>query len=116
MQIRADQLEQMDQARKDESFRRLVADLRQSAPQATSHLTDEALLTIIEQAVENAHGYGVQSSEATTAFVKIAVFAGISFDKDPAVQNYLRTPELDPDYKVILLAELASKKMKDNLR
>ena len=73
-------------------------------------------MDIIEQAVEKAQGYGIQSGEATTTFVKIAVFAGISFDKDPAIQQYLQAPELDPDYKVTLLAELTSKKMKENLQ
>jgi hypothetical protein len=112
MQIRTSQVTQLDRAKKIESFRRLLAELRHSAPQATSHLDDESLLTIIEQATAKARKYGVQSSEATTAFVKIAVFVGPSFDKDAAVKQFLEAPELDPDYKVTLLAELVSEKLK----
>ena len=115
MQIRNEQTEQIRLGRREESFRRLLAELRQSAPLATSHLDDANLLDIIEQAAEKAREYGVKSSKATTAFVKIAVFAGISFDQDPAVQQYLQAPELDPDYKVTLLAELASQKIKKSV-
>lgn len=115
MQIRNRQVKQMDQVKKKESFRRLLVELRQSAPRATSHLDDESLLAIIEQAAEKASEHGVKSSSATTAFVKIAVFAGISFDQDPAVRQYLQAPELDPDYKVTLLAELVSEKMKESV-
>jgi|ERR1044072_831612 hypothetical protein len=113
MQIRTNQVEDMSTAKKEESFRRLLVDLRQSSPFATSHLDDASLLTIIEQATAKAHAYGITSNKATTDFVKMAVFAGISFDEDPAVQQFLRTPDLDPDYKVTLLAELAAQKLND---
>ncbi len=115
MQIRTNQVEDMSQAKKHESFRRLLADLRQSSPIATSHLDDASLLTIIEQATEKAHTYGITSNKATTDFVKMAVFAGISFDEEPAIHQFLRTPDLDPDYKVTLLAELAAKKLNDEV-
>lgn len=115
MRIRTNQVEEMGRGKKDESFRRLLAELRQSSPFATSHLDDASLLNIIEQATEKAQAYGVTSNKATTDFVKMAVFAGISFDEDPAIQQYLRNPDLDPDYKVSLLAELAAKKLHEEV-
>jgi hypothetical protein len=113
MQIRANQIEEMSQAKREESFRRLLVDLRQSAPSATSQFDDESLLSIIRQACDKAANYGVKSSDATTAFVKMAVFAGINFDDDPTIRQYLRTPDLDPDYKVSLLAELVTQKINE---
>jgi len=89
--------------------------LRQSSPTATSYLSDDKLLAIIDQATKKARRYGVKSSEATTMFVKIAVFFGISFDEHPTIRQYLEAPELDPDYKIKLLAELVAKNVKDSL-
>jgi hypothetical protein len=113
MQIREDQILQMARARRDESYRLMLAELRQTAPGATAHFDDAKLLATIRQAAEKAREYGVTSNRATTDFVKIAVFAGISFDQDPTVQRFLKSPELDPNYKVSLLAELVAKRLNE---
>jgi len=113
MQIRANQVEEMSQAKKEQSFRSLLLDLRESAPLATAQFDDASLLSIIRQASDKASSYGLKSNEATTTFIKIAVFAGIDFDHDPTIGQYLRNPDLDPDYKVNLLAELAAQKMNE---
>jgi len=113
MRIRSDQIEQMRQAKQRESYVRVLADLRETSPQATFHLDDASLLAVIEKAAGKARAYGVTGEKATTAFVKMAVFVGISFDEDPTVRQYLQAPELDPDYKVILLAQLVSSKLRE---
>ena len=113
MEIGKEQIEQMMQLRKKASFQRLLLELRRSSPTAVSHLDDERLLAIIEQAATKAKIYGIKSSGATTQFVKIAVFAGLDFDKEPAIAQYLAAPELDPDYKITLLSELVAKKMQE---
>ena len=113
MQIRPNQVAEMSQAKREQSFRGLLLDLRESAPSATAQFDDESLLSIIRQACDKAATYGVKSNEATTAFIKMAVFAGINFDDDPTIRRYLRTPDLDPDYKVKLLAELVTQKMNE---
>jgi len=115
MKTRKEQVEKMTAAKKQESFRRLAAELRESAPTATSHLDDDGLMEIIKQATDKALAYGVRSSKATTAFVKMAVFAGISFDQDPSVQQFLKSPDLELDYKVTLLAEAAAQKVKNSV-
>lgn len=113
MRIRSNQLVQITHAQREESFRRLAMELRRTSPHATSHLDDDSLLETIRQASEKARAYGIESDAATTLFSKIAVFAGSSFDQDPTIQRFLRAPELDPDYKIALLAELVTKKLKE---
>ncbi|PZN81337.1 MAG: hypothetical protein DM484_08550 [Candidatus Methylumidiphilus alinenensis] len=113
MEIRKEQIEQMMQLRQKASYERLLRELRRSSPTAVSHLDDERLLAIIEQAARKAKVYGIKNGEATTQFVRIAVFAGLDFDKEPAIAQYLAAPELDPDYKITLLAELVAKKMQE---
>lgn len=113
--IRKEQLVQMEEARKKESYQRLCAELRRSSPVATSHLDDNSLLSVIEQAARKASKYGVTSSQSVTTFVKIAVFAGLAFDENPPIREFLQTPELDPDYKVNQLAKLASEKLQEVL-
>jgi len=106
MKIRPKQIDQVTLARRQESQRLLLNELRQTAPAATAHSDDAQLLTVIEQATAKARTYGVTSNEATTTFVKLAVFAGSCFDEEPGVKRFLQSPDLSPDYKVTLLAEL----------
>lgn len=113
MKISEQQLAQLGEARRKQSFRRLLTELRQSAPLTTSRLTDETLLDSIEQACNRATEYGVASSKGMTAFAKMAVFSEPSFDRDPAINQYLRSPDLDPDYKITLLAELTARKIRE---
>lgn len=113
MQIQEDQLAQMSRLKKEESYRQMLSELRQSLPTATAYHDDPSLLAIIEQAVEKARAHGVESSIAITTFVKIAVIAGLSFDEAPDVRKYFDMPELEPDYKVTLLGTLVSKNLNE---
>jgi hypothetical protein len=113
MQIRQEQFELMAEARRHASMRRLRTELRQSATFATSHLSDQALFEIMEEATQKARRYGVRSNKSTTLFVKIAVLAGVAFDEDPSIKAFLEMPELDPDYNVTLLAQLACKRINE---
>lgn len=112
MKIRSEQIEQMTQARRQETQRSMMQELRETAPSATSHYADAALLAVIEQATLKARTYGITSSEATTAFVKLAVVAGANFDEEPKVRQFLQTPELSPDFKMTLLADLVAEQVK----
>ena len=69
MEIRSKQIEQMTQARRQESQRLLMKELRETAPTATSHYDDAVLLAVIEQATQKARTYGIISNESTTVFV-----------------------------------------------
>jgi hypothetical protein len=104
----------MDQSRKEESYRRMRDQLRQSAPAAAAGYDDEALLSLIRTAVGKAQGYGIEGSAAVTKFVKLAFFAGIAFDEHPSVRQFLKMPELDPDYKVEILSQLVAEKLQQN--
>lgn len=112
VRIRKKQVEQFAQSRRHKSQRILMAELRESAPTATAQYTDAELLDVMEQASQKAASYGIESSDSTTAFVKLAVFAGLNFDNDPTVQRFLRSPELTPDFKTQLLASLVAEKLK----
>ena len=113
LRVRDVQIEALAKSKKEASYRRLAAELRESSPFATSHLSDDQLLAMIEQSALKAQIYGATSSHAITAFVKMSVFAGRAFDQDPDIRRYLETPDLDPDYKIVLLAETVCKTLGD---
>lgn len=114
MKIRNNQIEQMLQAGRQESNQSLIDEMRQIAPVATSHYNDAELLTVIEQATTKAGTYGITSSESTTTFVKLAIFAGPRFDEEPGVKRFLQSPDLSPDYKIVLLGELVAEHVRQN--
>jgi hypothetical protein len=111
VRLRSEQVEQLRTAKREESFERLLAELRTSSPQATAHLDDAELLAIMRQAADRAGSHGVTGAQATATYIKMAVFFGITFDEDPAVIKFLKAPGLDPDFKVSLLANLVSSKL-----
>ena len=112
MRIRSNQIEKILQESTQESQQSLMDELRQTAPTATAHYDDTELRSVIEQATVKARTYGITSSESTTTFVKLAVFAGLCFDEEPSVKRFLESPDLSPDYKVVLLGELVVENMK----
>lgn len=111
VQIRQSQIADMTSLRKEASYRSMVHQLRTSTPNAVKGFSDDSLLNVIRAAAAKAESYGITKAEPLTMFVKLAVFAGPSFDQHPAVAGFLRIPELDPDYKVTLLAQLVAEKL-----
>ena len=111
VQVRKNQIDQMCLLRKEKSYRSMRNQLRKSSPDATRGFDDNSLLVLIRSAATKAESYGIMSGESVTTFVKLAVFAGLSFDEHPSVAQFLRMPELDPDYKVKLLAQLVAEKL-----
>lgn len=113
MEISKTQIEQIDRSKKLASYQRLLTELRQTSPNSVAHLDDTSLLDMIELAAKNAKDQGIRSSTAITLFIKMSVFAGLDFYRQPDIERYLSAPELDQDYKVILLADLLSKKLQE---
>lgn len=114
MQIRQAQIDSMQVEREKRYAMSFARELRQNAASETAHLNDAELLDAVSKAIDKARGYGVTTGRGVGAYVNLAVLVSPEFDQDPHVQEYLRRPELEIDFKIEMLARMTAAKIREN--
>lgn len=94
------QMKLMDNLAISAFHKRLAKFLRNEVPEATDLMTDEALLTFIDDGNRQAAAYGIESEAGITQFVCLTFAAGANFHSLPAVQYYMGLPNLHPEEKL----------------
>jgi hypothetical protein len=112
MQIRSEQIQQMQVLMDTKFCGRICTELRTEIPAQVSRFGDLDLLRVVSDAVEKAKKYQVTGGDAVRRFVKLAVLISPQFDEIPDVQRFLRLPDLDPDAKIKLLCELTAQHLR----
>jgi hypothetical protein len=105
MVVRGKQIDGMKVAIDATYDRKLMNYFRQNHADTTSQYSDPELLGVISTARERALSYGIQGDEGTKKFIIMAVLISPTFDEDPTVNRYLKQPDLDPDFKIVALAD-----------
>jgi hypothetical protein len=113
MIVRSDQVENISASQGTEYHRKLARQLRANHREATARYTDAEMLKIIESAHERATGYGIRREEGVRKFITMAVLIHPNFDEDPTVKSYLKQPDLDPDFKIVKLADRVGKNIRE---
>jgi hypothetical protein len=112
MQIRHEQIQQLQAVMDSKYCSRLCTELRAEIPAQVSRFNDSDLLKIVSNAFEKAKQYQVAGGDAIRHFVKLAVLISPQFDEIPDVQRFLRLPDLDPDAKIKLLCQLTAQHLR----
>ena len=113
MLIRSEQTDEMMRRMRDEYHRKLMDYFRLNHGDATAQFSDGELLSIIAAACDRARSYGIDSGEGTQKFVVIEVLINPNFDDDPTVKRYLKQPDLDPDFKIMTLADQVARNIRE---
>ena len=61
------------------------------------------ILRIVDIGIRKARGYELESDYAITSFVGLMVKVGFAFDKQPRIQEIVRTTRLDDNQRVDFL-------------
>ncbi len=112
MLIRRKQLETMADSQDEEYYVRLKAFFRTNISEQTADFDDPTLLEWIRIGVRKARAYKIHTNEGVTKFVALVLLVGREFDQEPAVNRYLKSPDLDPDLKVHVLSEMVSRNLR----
>jgi hypothetical protein len=113
MVVRSNQVAEMNESMRAEYHRKLMKHFRQKHPEITARFGDSELLAIVSNACDKAQSYGIQTGEGTRKFVAMAVLIRPDFDEEPTVHRYLKQPDLDPDFKIITLADRAGQNIRE---
>jgi hypothetical protein len=105
LNIRPEQVDELDRAARNDFHQRLMKFLREQLPDETKASTDEELLARITQSEERAARYGIVSEMGVTQFVCLTYMAGPDFNEMPPIHNYLSQPSDDPDERLNELVE-----------
>jgi hypothetical protein len=106
LNIRKEQQDEFLKSQQREFHQRILASLRQSLPEQTAGLDDEALLTRIQEAHQTASLYGVKTERGIAQFTTLSILAGPDFHEREAMQRYLQRDELTGDQKMRLLVNM----------
>jgi hypothetical protein len=112
VQIRSEQMTQISQEMQHDYHSRLMREFRRTSPVSTRRFDDATLLSSIASADDKCKRYGIEAGAARTVFITIAVLVHSDFDEAPAVQRFLRMPELDAEFKLQFLAELLARALR----
>jgi len=113
MLIRSDQVDDMAASQLSAYHRKLARQFRANHREATARYTNDEMLTIIASAHDRATGYGIRREEGVRKFITMAVLIHPNFDDEPTVKSYLKQPDLDPDFKIIRLADRVGKNIRE---
>jgi hypothetical protein len=100
VQINKSQLKQIGEARDLAYARSAARYYKVEFPRAVSRVNLEDLERWVIDALHAARRIGIVSSEATTAYVGLAVLAGPKFLDDEEIRYFLRQQNFQPDQQV----------------
>ena len=84
-----------------------------NVPDLLVGVTDASLLNLVAGQVQRAHTWGIDTPEGVIQFIALGVLVSPTFDEHPAVRRFLNAPDLDPDFKISVLSQLTTKKLRE---
>jgi hypothetical protein len=111
--IRKEQREVLREYMRRAFQERMAAHLRSNFQHNTEHLTQEALLSTIQQGINKATEFGVKLESDLKTFLEYVICFGFSFDTDPSTDwagSVLRDKSRNASEKMYLLDQLRHSK------
>ncbi|MBM4330028.1 MAG: hypothetical protein FJ117_02190 [Deltaproteobacteria bacterium] len=109
LKIRDKQMKAFSEYMRRQFEDRMATHLRRTFPQATSGMTDAALLSLIREGIERADTYGIKRTTDVQTFLEFVACYGLNFDSDPSTAwagRVLRDRTRNPSEKMYLLHQL----------
>ncbi len=111
--IRKETMQKMQKIREvEQSIPRLCQHLRQNySDTQIAEWSDEELIKKVQQAVDDAHSFGLKSESDIYGFTRLELTQCPDFHQHPQVQILLKDPEAHPEMRMLWLAQ----KLPDNV-
>jgi len=110
LHLRPEQVALLDRESNKSLQLRLLARLREIAPQAFATNTESEILSTLDESIRVAARLGVRSDKALAQFASLAFFVGPGFWEIPAVRSFLSLEGMSTDQKIFLLTNRLRKR------